>query len=97
MKTINFGVDVTALNNRLQMTFDYYKRRTDGMLADGIEIPGVVGTSAPLQNIADLSSDGWELNLTWRDRIGDFAYNIGFNIYDNQAKIKKFKQRERNY
>lgn len=49
-----------------------------------------MGTSAPLQNIADLSSDGWELNLTWRDRIGDFAYNIGFNIYDNQAKIKKF-------
>ena len=90
VKTINLGVDVTALNNRLQMTFDYYKRRTDGMLADGIEIPGVVGTSAPLQNIADLSSDGWELNLTWRDRIGDFAYNIGFNIYDNQAKIKKF-------
>lgn len=90
VKTINLGVDVTALNNRLQMTFDYYKRRTDGMLADGIEIPGVVGTSAPLQNIADLSSDGWELNLTWRDRIGDFAYNIGFNIYDNQAKINKF-------
>ena len=90
VKTINLGVDVTALNNRLQMTFDYYKRRTDGMLAAGIEIPGVVGTSAPLQNIADLSSDGWELNLTWRDRIGDFAYNIGFNIYDNQAKIKKF-------
>ena len=25
VKTINFGVDVTALNNRLQMTFDYYK------------------------------------------------------------------------
>lgn len=90
VKTVNVGVDVTALRNRLQFTFDWYKRRTDGMLAAGIEIPGVVGASAPLQNIADLSSDGWELNVTWRDKIGDFAYNIGFNVYDNKAKIKKY-------
>lgn len=90
VKTINFGVDLTALNNRLQLTFDLYRRRTNGMLAAGIEIPSVVGASAPLQNVADLTSKGWELNLTWRDRIGEFAYNIGFNIYDNTAKIKKY-------
>ncbi len=90
VKTLNFGVDFTALQNRLQLTFDVYKRRTDGMLAGGIEIPGVVGASAPLQNVADLTSNGWELNLTWRDHIGDFHYNVGFNIYDNKAKIKKY-------
>lgn len=96
VKTLNFGVDITALKNRLQLTFDYYKRRTNGMLAAGIEIPGVVGESAPLQNTADLTSNGWELNLTWRDRIGEFAYNIGFNIYDNKAKIKKFNNESGN-
>ena len=71
VKTVNFGVDVTALRSRLQLTFDMYRRRTNGMLAAGIEIPNVVGASAPLQNVADLASNGWELNLTWRDRIGD--------------------------
>ncbi len=90
VKTVNFGVDITALKNRLQVTFDLYRRRTNGMLAAGIEIPNVVGASAPLQNVADLTSNGWELNLTWRDHIGDFNYNIGFNIYDNTAKIKKY-------
>lgn len=90
VKTVNFGVDVTALKSRLQLTFDMYRRRTNGMLAAGIEIPNVVGATAPLQNVADLTSNGWELNLTWRDRIGDFAYNVGFNIYDNTAKIKKY-------
>lgn len=90
VNTVNFGVDLTALKNRLQVTFDLYRRRTNGMLAAGIEIPSVVGASAPLQNVADLTSNGWELNLTWRDHIGDFNYNIGFNIYDNTAKIKKY-------
>lgn len=90
VKTINLGADFTAFKNRLQLTFELYRRRTNGMLAAGIEIPTVVGASAPLQNVADLTSNGWELNLTWRDHIGDFAYNIGFNIYDNTAKIKKY-------
>lgn len=90
VNTVNFGVDLTALKNRLQVTFDLYRRSTNGMLAAGIEIPSVVGASAPLQNVADLTSNGWELNLTWRDHIGDFNYNIGFNIYDNTAKIKKY-------
>ena len=90
VNTLNFGLDFTALKNRLQLSFDLYSRRTNGMLAAGIEIPNVVGASAPLQNVADLTSNGWELNLTWHDHIGDFNYNIGFNIYDNTAKIKKY-------
>jgi TonB-linked outer membrane protein, SusC/RagA family/TonB-dependent outer membrane receptor, SusC/RagA subfamily, signature region len=90
VKSLNFGVDINALSNRLQATFDWYKRTTEGMLAAGMEIPGVVGASAPLQNVADMSTNGWEFNITWRDRIGDFNYNVGFNIYDNQSKIKTF-------
>ena len=90
VKTLNIGFDVNLFNNRLEANFDWFRRDTKGMLAAGIEIPAVVGTAAPLQNIADLSGHGWELNVSWRDRIGDFSYNVGFNIYDNLQKIKKY-------
>lgn len=90
VKTFNVGFDLYAFNNRLTTTFDWYSRKTTGMLAAGIEIPDVVGTSAPLQNVADMRNNGWDLNITWRDRIGDFSYRIGFNIYDSQAKITKY-------
>src|SRR3712207_9251732 len=80
----------TTLFRSLTATFDWYKRKTTGMLSAGIEIPGVVGTEAPLQNVADMKNNGWELNLTWRDRIGDFSYRVGLNIYDSQAEITKF-------
>ena len=90
VKSLNLGFDLNAFNNRLQMTFDWYKRTTDGMLAAGLEIPGVVGTGAPMQNVADMYTSGWELNLSWRDKIGDFGYRIGFNLYDSRSEITKF-------
>ncbi len=88
--TLNLGFDLYAFNNRLTTTFDWYSRKTTGMLAAGIEIPDVVGTAAPLQNVADMKNNGWELNITWRDRINKFDYRIGFNIYDSKAKITKY-------
>ena len=56
--TFNVGLDFSALQNRLQANFDYYIRKTEGMLSAGVEIPSVVGASAPLQNIADLHNRG---------------------------------------
>ncbi|MCQ2173782.1 MAG: TonB-dependent receptor [Bacteroidales bacterium] len=89
--TLDLGLDFNAFQNRLQATFDYYVRKTTGMLAPGVEIPAVVGASAPLQNIADLKNRGWELAVSWRDGIGkDFAYHVGFNLYDNRTFIDKY-------
>ena len=93
--TLNIGFDLYAFKNRLTATFDWFDRRTTGMLAAGIEIPKVVGTAAPLQNVADMKNRGWELNVTWRDKIGDFGYHVGFNIYDSQAEITKFNNESR--
>ena len=89
--TLDIGLDFNAFQNRLQATFDYYNRKTTGMLAPGLEIPAVVGASAPLQNIADLRNRGWELAVSWRDHVGkDFGYHVNFNIYDNRTFIDKY-------
>ena len=37
------------------------------MLAPGVQLPAVVGASAPYQNTADMRTRGWELSLNWRD------------------------------
>lgn len=89
--SLNVGLDFNAFKNRLQTTFDYYIRKTSGMLAAGMEIPSVIGASAPLQNIADLSNKGWELSVSWKDFVGkDFGYYVNFNIYDNRTFIDKY-------
>ena len=41
-------------------------------------------------NNADLKSYGWEIEVSWRDRIADFNYGIRFVLDDNQQKITKY-------
>ena len=60
------------------------------MLMPGAEFPSVVGTEAPEQNAADLRTKGWEIAINWRDHIGDWGYNVGFNLYDSKTKITKY-------
>lgn len=61
--TINVGLDVNLFNNRLSGVFEWYQRNTNGMLAPGVQLPAVVGASAPYQNTADMRTRGWELSL----------------------------------
>lgn len=90
VQSFNIGFDLSLLNNRLSANFDYFCRYTKDMLTDGVELPNVLGTGAPLQNVANLKSKGFELEMNWRDRIGDIAYSIGFNLYDYKSFITKF-------
>jgi len=91
VETFNLGLDCNILNSRLQGTFDIYQRNTIGMLAPGMELPAVAGTSAPLQNAADLKTNGWELELSWKDQIGQWRYGIGFNLFDSKTIIIKYR------
>ena len=88
--TFDVGVDIAMFNNRLQGTFDWYRRDTKDMLAPGLELPALIGASAPLRNVANLRTKGWELSLQWRDRIGAWGYNVGFNLYDSRTKVTKY-------
>lgn len=90
VRTINFGVDIKMLKNRLASSFDIYTRETLGMLESGVALPAVIGTSAPEQNSADLKTKGWEFELSWNDKIGDFSYNVGATLFDSHAEITEF-------
>lgn len=90
VQTLNVGVDVRMFNSRLSSSFDWFIRETKGMIAAGAELPAVLGAQAPRQNVADLQSKGWELEMSWKDKIKDFSYNIGFSLSDNQGEITKF-------
>jgi hypothetical protein len=61
------------------------------MLGPGADYPSVIGAWAPTQNVANMESNGWELQMSWNDRKGDISYGIGFNISDSRSKITKYK------
>lgn len=90
VRTVNVGLDWGFFNDRLTGSFDIFRRQTLDMLGPGPNYPLTLGASSPLQNAADMKTDGWELQMNWRDRVGDVSYSIGFNISDAKSKITKY-------
>jgi len=82
----NVGLDLQFLNSRLGVTADYFKNETSDLLLR-LDLPAVLGGSAPYQNVGKLENKGWELQLSWRDNIGDFNYGASFNISDVRNKL----------
>ncbi len=90
VQTTNVGLDVSFFDNRLGVNVDLYSRKTLGMLNAGVQLPAVLGTDAPKQNIADLEVRGWEIELKWNDRIGQLRYGINVNLSNSDGEITKF-------
>ncbi len=86
----NIGVDLALFKNKLAVTADYYTRDTKDMLMS-IDYPGLLGTSAPASNAADLRTKGWELSLTWRDTFGEHGrWGLNLALSDSQTEITKY-------
>ncbi|WP_352421789.1 TonB-dependent receptor [Proteiniphilum sp.] len=89
--TTNIGIDAVFLKNRLQLTFDLYNRKTTDMLGPTEQLPYQLGVGTPQRNNAELSNKGFELILSWRDRVSsDFSYDVKVSLGDSQAKILKY-------
>ncbi|KGE13071.1 SusC/RagA family TonB-linked outer membrane protein [Sphingobacterium deserti] len=94
VNTINVGLDMAILKNKLSASFDYYTRETLGMLTMGRELPNVLGALEPNENAADLRTNGWELTLSYQDRFELAGSPLGFNakvlLSDSYSEITRF-------
>lgn len=90
IETWDIGLDWAFFNNRLTGSFDYFVRWTYDMIGPAPELPSILGATPPKINNADMKSYGFEFELGWRDRIGDFSYGAKFTLADDQQKITSY-------
>lgn len=89
--TLDIGLDASLFNNKLELSFDWYSRKTLDMLGPANALPATLGAGVPLTNNADLRTNGFELNIGWKDYINkDFQYNISFVLSDYVSKVTKY-------
>ncbi|MFT3982108.1 MAG: TonB-dependent receptor [Ferruginibacter sp.] len=88
----NVGVDFTLLQNKLNVTADYYVKITTDMLSQP-NLPNIIGVTPGYINLGKLRSWGKELDIKWRDAVGKLEYRVGFNISDNQNKLLEYDGR----
>lgn len=92
VSTFDVGIDASTLKNRLDLTFDVYTRTTDDMFGPAQDLPAVLGTTAPLENNAKLRSRGFELSVSWKDRVSkEFSYHVRLSLADNKTTILRYK------
>lgn len=80
------GLDFGFLRNRLSGSFDYFSRTNKGMFIS-VVYPSVLGASAPSSNNGKLRTNGWELALNWKDKIGTVTYNVGGSLSDASTEL----------
>ena len=83
---LNFGLDVKVLNSRLNFTGEYYIKNTKDILLE-MPVPLEYGFGKPNMNVGEVRNKGWELSLSWNDRINDFGYSISGNLSDNRNEV----------
>lgn len=83
---LNFGLDVKMLNSRLNFTGEYYIKNTKDILLE-MPVPLEYGFGKPNMNVGEVRNKGWELSLSWNDRINDFGYSISGNLSDNRNEV----------
>jgi TonB-linked SusC/RagA family outer membrane protein len=100
VRTVNGGINLGFLKNRLEVEFDVYTRYTENMLTRSKLLPDVFGTGEPQANAADLKTKGWELTLGWRDAVqlggSPLNYSVSFILADNKTWITRFDNPNKN-
>ena len=90
VQSLNIGFDLGMLRNRLNINFDYFIRKTLDMVGPASEVASIYGIGMPASNNTDLRTKGWEIAASWRDKIGQINYNIGFNMADSRSFVDKY-------
>ncbi len=73
------GLDARLFND-FTLSLDYFKKRTTGILRN-VVIPGYVGVvDPPSANIADMNNSGFEVELGYKKKLGDFNLGVNGNV-----------------
>ena len=74
------------------MSFDWFNRKTINMVGPAPTLPAILGANVPKTNNADLQSTGFELDLSWRDRIDAVQYGVHVLLSDDRQKVLKISE-----
>ena len=85
------GLEFATFKRRAFVEFNYYNRQTSNIIRTAQMGITAGTTSAPFYNQAAMQNSGVELNVNWRDKIGDFSYNIGGNFAYNRNRVTQFE------
>ncbi|MFT4073452.1 MAG: TonB-dependent receptor [Dysgonamonadaceae bacterium] len=90
---LDFGFDSSLLAGALTFSFDWFKKKTNGMLMQ-MALPEYLGANTPYANVGDMQNSGVEFDLGYRFRVSDFNFKVGANASYVKNKLIKLGNEE---
>jgi TonB-linked SusC/RagA family outer membrane protein len=86
-KSIDLGVDVSILKNRISATFEVYRKKNTELLLR-VPVPSASGFSSYLTNVGAVQNQGWEFELnTLNFTTNSFEWRTSVNLSHNENKV----------
>lgn len=87
-ESINIGLDVGLIENRVDLTLDYYESTTSNLLVNRT-LPRTTGYQNVTTNIGELANRGFEMTVhTVNATSSDFMWRSNLNLSLNRNKIE---------
>ncbi|WP_051664120.1 TonB-dependent receptor [Dyadobacter crusticola] len=82
----NLGLDAQLLSNKVSLTIDYYRKRTNKILLV-LPVPGTLGLNPSARNAGVVDNNGWEFALGAQNKWNQFALDVNANLNINNNKV----------
>ncbi|MEM6516862.1 MAG: TonB-dependent receptor [Bacteroidota bacterium] len=92
-KKLDIGLDLRLLDNKLDITVDYFRNIRDNLLIPDIPVSGIVGASAPgafapTINAGEVENTGVEFAFNYNHNFSeDFSFNLAYNVTYLQNEV----------
>lgn len=86
-KGIDLGGELSVLDNRISIVFDYYDKRTTDLLYS-MPVPATTGFGTTMTNIGEIRNRGIEFEVNTRNIVGKFNWQTSFNYSRNRNTVE---------
>lgn len=97
-KQWDLGVDLDLFNNRVNITFDAYNKKTDKLFFD-VLFPAYSGYNSAKANVAGVMNYGWETMVKWNvfPRTNDWNLELMAGFSQNKNYVTKLPNGNKDY
>ncbi|NJN25751.1 MAG: SusC/RagA family TonB-linked outer membrane protein [Cyclobacteriaceae bacterium] len=85
-KQFDVGIDIGLLDDRVNLTFDYYSKETTNLLLN-LNVPHSSGYASSAANAGTVENKGLEIEANARLLTGEFQWTLGGNMSFNRNKL----------
>jgi TonB-linked SusC/RagA family outer membrane protein len=85
---VDVGFDAALLDNRIRVTFDYYRKETSDLL-NKVQLPASMGYREVLRNVGKVENKGFEIGVDANILNGPVQWSVSANITRSRNKVLK--------